>query len=439
MKKLFLMYGMLCLACNLIAQTTLNNTPSKAVSVSIRSMNDEQYPDNNSIGFRSTQVGIYTHNEIQFSPTENGKFDIQITPGNGKSDTILLSGIDLKEMIPSIPVYVQQNEYLTYLALLNQEWNRIQVKFNNQQFVTSGPGDEDKIISRVDIANNCLGKGDWEIIFFTKENDKEVLYFQCWFTFPDELYNHLFKMRNGIEITTFNNMLKNYGNRGGEYVDLSVLRTVNGSQEIPFQNLNNELYPLKGERQTKAKNIIYPVNYKNINSFLNDSTQFATFASPGMYTKTQPRATQLSKFKALTKVMYAQTISTNTSKTPTTEIKLLYNAEGKTVQYIIGGIIMDKIPVLSTDNLHNGYQRPMGIGNHSFYSAYNDILSNSSRENPYYGLLLDENGLWLDSHTIGTDGPLLFREEGNPNKLHILLLSFERHAFVGHYVIAIPQ
>ena len=125
------MYCMLCLACNLIAQTTLNNTPSKAVSVSIRSMNDEQYPDNNSIGFRSTQVGIYAHNEIQFSPTENGKFDIQITPGNIKSDTILLSGIDLKEMIPSIPVYVQQNEYLTYLALLNQEWNRIQVKFSN--------------------------------------------------------------------------------------------------------------------------------------------------------------------------------------------------------------------------------------------------------------------------------------------------------------------
>ena len=158
-----------------------------------------------------------------------------------------------------------------------------------------------------------------------------------------------------------------------------------------------------------------------------------------MYTKTQPRATQLSKFKALIKVIYAQTISSNTAKTATTEIKLLFNADGKTVQYIIGGLIIDKIPVLSTDNLHNGYQRPMGIGNHSFYSAYNDILSNSSLENPYYGLLLDENGLWLDSHTIGTDGPLLFREEGNPNKLHILLLSFERHAFVGHYVIEIPQ
>jgi len=434
MKKIILLCSVMSIGLFLSAQSS-----DKSVRASIMRMTDEQYPDNNSIGFRSAQAGIYSHNEIIFTPSSTGKFDIVITPGNAKSDSIGLKDINLEEMMPSVPFYVKGNDYLTYLALLNQEWNRIQVKFNNQQFTTNGAGDEDKIVTRVDIANNCLGKGAWEIIFFTKENDKEVLYFQCWFTFPDELYNQLFKSRNGIEITAYNEMLKNYGTRSNEYVDLGVLRKVEASNELPFKNLNNELYPLKGERQTKAKNIIYPVNYSSINNFLNDTTKFATFAAPGMYTKTQPRATQLSMLKDLSKVIYSTTTSTNSAKSRTIEIKLIFNYNGNPVQYVIGGINPDKIPVLLPENMHNGFQRSMGIGNHSFYNAYGDIISNSSLENPYYGLLLDGNGLWLDSHTVGTDGPLLFREEGNPNRVHILLLSFERHAFVGHYVIELPQ
>ena len=50
-------------------------------------------------------------------------------------------------------------------------------------------------------------------------------------------------------------------------------------------------------------------------------------------------------------------------------------------------------------------------------------------------VLLDENGKWLDSHTIGIDGPLLHLDENDPTLLHVWLLSFERHALVGHYTI----
>jgi len=45
---------------------------------------------------------------------------------------------------------------------------------------------------------------------------------------------------------------------------------------------------------------------------------------------------------------------------------------------------------------------------------------------------LDDEGKWLDSHEIGIDGPLLHLSEDGET-LHVWLLSFERHALVGHY------
>ena len=81
----------------------------------------------------------------------------------------------------------------------------------------------------------------------------------------------------------------------------------------------------------------------------------------------------------------------------------------------------------------------MGIANHSFYVPATDFDSTSSLTNPYFSFLLDEKGNWLDSHAVGIDGPLLFRDEIEPNKVHLLILSFERHAFVGHYVFDIPR
>lgn len=63
-----------------------------------------------------------------------------------------------------------------------------------------------------------------------------------------------------------------------------------------------------------------------------------------MYTKTQPRATQLSMLKDLSKVIYSTTTSTNSAKSKTIEIKLIFNYNGNPVQYVIGGINPDKIP-----------------------------------------------------------------------------------------------
>lgn len=75
----------------------------------------------------------------------------------------------------------------------------------------------------------------------------------------------------------------------------------------------------------------------------------------------------------------------------------------------------------------------MGIANHSFYEPYQLAISSTYDKNPYYGFILGNGGKWLDSHYIGIDGPLLHWDDKEENVLHLWLLSFERHAFVGHY------
>jgi len=41
----------------------------------------------------------------------------------------------------------------------------------------------------------------------------------------------------------------------------------------------------------------------------------------------------------------------------------------------------------------------------------------------------------LDSHYVGIDGPLLHWDKNDPTKLHVWVLSFERHALIAHYVL----
>ena len=415
-------------------------TSGKIYEVALKTATDAEYPNNNMIGFKSKLEGSFVHKKMLIRENGSGKFDFTILPGNASSDTLFLKDVNLLEFMPTIPAFVKKDPYLSFLAVMNQEWNRIQVKFNSKQFEAKGQGKEKNSVTRVDIANNCLAKGLWEFLTFTSENGNDLLYFQCWFDFPEDLYNKLFLKRNGVNIAQYDNMLKNYSEAKGEQVDLSKLRKVNSEKSVAFASMNNEYYPLKGERETKLKNIVSPITVASINDLLTDNTTFATFASPGQYTRSDPRKTQLSHFQQLEKAMMLQTISTNAAATPTHELQLYFsdNAKTKTLRFIIGGLQLDKLPLLNANTMHKGWQRPMGIGNHSFYSAYDDINAASSAQNPYFAFLVDENGKWMDSHNIGIDGILLYRDEADATKVHALILSFERHSFVGHTAFDIP-
>ena len=192
-----------------------------------------------------------------------------------------------------------------------------------------------------------------------------------------------------------------------------------------------------GERAKKKINVIYPAKYNKIDDFLTDSTLFATFSPPGFYNTSDPRKTKLSLLADLRKVVVRNVVSNNATKDSLTELQLTFLSKDKKMEtsVVVGGIDLSEIPVLSVENAHQGYQMPMGIGNHSFYEKYQKCLANPSLENPYYSLIVDSEGRFLDSHDIGIDGPLLHFDKEDNHKLHIWILSFERHAFVGHYLV----
>jgi hypothetical protein len=412
----------------------------KSYSITLKTATDSDYPNNNMIGFKSRFNGVFSHKEALIIENENGTYDFEVFPNNGESDTLRVNNVNLLEFMPTIPNHVKTDNYLSFLAVLNQEWNRIEVKFNPKLFSAQGNGTEKNVITRFDIANNCLKKGLWEILTFTTENGNDSLYYQSWFDFPDSLYNQLFFKRNGVSIEKYDDMLKNYSHEKGKKVNLLALRQVKSEKNSVFQNLNEAYYPLKGERETKLKNIIYPKTIQSINDFLTDKTSFATFAPPGQYTRADPRKTQLSRFQHLDKVVLLQTVSNNAQATFAHEIQFFYSDRAKTTatQYVIGGLELDKLPILNAENLHKGWQRPMGISNHSFYNDYDHFIANSSAENAYFSFLLNEKGEWIDSHEVGIDGILLYRDESDVSKIHAFILAFERHSFVGHTVFDMP-
>ena len=82
---------------------------------------------------------------------------------------------------------------------------------------------------------------------------------------------------------------------------------------------------------------------------------------------------------------------------------------------------------------------PMGIGVPPFYQSYAELQSNPPQLSSYVSVLLDEDGKWIDHHHFGIDGPVLHRDETHPKRLHVYLLSYERHAIIAHIVVSLPE
>ena len=175
--------------------------------------------------------------------------------------------------------------------------------------------------------------------------------------------------------------------------------------------------------------------------FQSDKTTFATFTPPGFYNKKDPRKTELGRLYSLKDIVLSEIKSKANNNQGLHEIKLLFtDKESKrNTQLVIGGLDFNAFPVLDPDYANSAWKRSMGIGNHPFYETYEEHEQLKSSSNPYYALLLDGQHKFLDSHTVGIDGPIFHFEKGNENILHLWLLSFERHALVGHYAIELPE
>lgn len=418
----------LLFSCN---QKEENNAVKSSTTFNITNLTDDAYPDNPDIGFRSTnyQQEYFTTGILDSIGGATISFHFISTT----KDTISILDMDVSELIPTIPSPIKNDEYLSYITCVNQEWNRNQVKLLKNQFLAT-----DSTIVRVDIARNCLNAYLWEIIAYIHENGKEVPYAHGWFDFPHSLYANLFQAKNSIPFEKYEPALVNWIDPESRTLDLQKLRTKLNQLNIKYDDKSDTLYPLKGARLKKRKEIIYPNEFKTMRDLQSDSTLFATFSPPGYYNKKDPRKTELGRFRHLQYAELHHIVSSINGDT-LYELKLTFMDKDKnrTTQLFLGGLNFNDFPVLPEEEANNGWKTSMGIANHSFYEDYQSHLKNKTLSNGYYGLLLDKEGKWLDSHKIGIDGPIFHFTDASRKELHLWLLSFERHALVGHYRISI--
>lgn len=407
---------------------------SKEISFEIKSLSDREYPDNPDIGFRAKnyQNKLFTTGIIKRT---NQPFYRDFIFYTQDADSIVFNNLNIEELIPTIPENIKSNDYLCQIACINQEWNRDQVRFNPSEFETN----KSELV-RVDIARNCLNAYLWEIILYVKQDGKVLPYSHGWFDFPHELYAELFEKKNKIPYKQFQASLENWIEPEKKVVELSLLRLIKDSLNITYQDLSNNMYPLEGARKKKFKEIIFPTTFATMRDLQTDSTLLATFSPPGFYDTNDPRTTELGRIYKLIKINIYSIKATSSTK-QLYEIRCLFSHKitGEKTQLVIGGIDFKDFPVLNPSKANSGWKSSMGIGNHTFYESYEENISTKSKNSPYYALLLDAKGDWLDSHKIGIDGPIFHFSDTERKTLHLWLLSFERHALVGHYKIDIKN
>ncbi len=404
----------------------------ESFSLTIKNLSDTDYPDNPDIGFRSK--------DYQTELFVGGQLDLVSQPFiwdfvfvTNESDTVSLSHIDISELIPTIPEYIKSDEDLSYISCINQEWNRNQVKFIQGEFYTTIPGNV-----RLDLARNCLNAYLWEVILYIEEDGKTLPYAHGWFDFPHEMYGQLFEEKNNIPFVKYEAPLEEWIDAERKKIDLSLLRNIQDDINIEWQDASDEMYPLKAARKKKFKEIITPTHFSTMRDLQTDATTLATFSPPGYYNREDPRKTELGRIQELHDVSLHR-INSHTSQQELYELQLTFSYKDNDEEtiLIIGGIDLDEFPVLRETEVNQGWKNPMGIGNHSFYESYEKNLANQSAKSPYYALLLNDDHEWLDSHHVGIDGPIFHFSDDERTELHLWLLSFERHAIVGHYKMQI--
>jgi hypothetical protein len=295
-------------------------------------------------------------------------------------------------------------------------------------------------VSHIDIARNCLNAKLWEVIAYRKEDGKEKPFYHGWFDFPEPLYAQMFEDENGIPYDKYEKPLENWVEPANKKVDLSVVRTAQKEATAEFTSQNDEFYELKGARKKKYENIITPEQPETIQAMLKDSTRYATFDKPGFYNTDNPRKTKLGRLAGPKKITVRR-IDPDAIDEPRYELDIQYEGtqDDRATRLVLGGLDFEAIPRLKESNHQKGWKMPMGIANHSFYETYEQAKNRPVAKNPYYGMLIDKKGRWIDSHKVGIDGPLMHWDAEDQNVLHVYVLSFERHAFVGHYEVRIPD
>ncbi|HBB30641.1 MAG TPA: hypothetical protein DC064_02065 [Cyanobacteria bacterium UBA9273] len=408
------------------------------MQVDLKELSNSEYPANPAPLSKNAQR--YSGRELKLIQRDATHFDFVLEPKNDKTAKIVIKNVDLSLLTPKIPEWSKKDQGLEVIALTDREWNRQQISFpadSKHIEISGGDGFEQKKITEIALANNCLNAGYWEVLLFTKEDNNKTLYYQGWFTFPMGHYKNVFEKNNNFSYWKHWWRLEHWQDPSNTVVNTQLLREVINEQEIAANfDLNEKIFSA-GEQSRKVRTTLAS-NLTTWGDFYNDEhkIEFATFRPPGFYDANVPWKNEywrIGKFEKAT----LRNIKPVGSQQDLQEIELVFSdtRTGEQNRLFFSGIDLKELPKLSVDEYNKGLYMPLGIGIPPFYQSYEDLEKKNPAESPYFSVLLDSKGKWIDHHRLALDGVAMHLDKENTNLLHIYLLSYERNTLIAHFSI----
>lgn len=410
------------------------------MAVTIREYSNPEYPEDPA--GRSVHHGTHDGRHLTLVKKDETHFDFILEPDSPHVARIVFKDIDVSLFTVNPPAWAKDDPGLLRIALTDREWNRQQVRFGGPDSphveVSGGDGWVQDNLYSAELARNCLNAGLWEVLLFTKEGDNKTLYYQGWFTFPLGHYKELFEHNTGLPYAKHWYYLEHWFDPVGTPVPIGKLREVTSEREVPATFDTSEPVIAAGEqarkrRTTVGRNIVHWGDF-----FDGRTIRFASFIPPGRYSLGHPWKNEYRRMDRFDKAILREIKSPATNKT-LHELELVFSStkRGGISRFLVSGIDLTALPQLPVADYPKAMYMPMGIGVPPFFQSYEDLETNPPQKSPYVSVLLDENDRWIDHHSFAIDGPVLHRDETDPDLLHIYLLSYERHSLIAHIVVRI--
>jgi hypothetical protein len=382
------------------------------------------YPDDPAV--RSRKYGEYAGRSLRLEKVGPTTFNFYFESEDPKVATIVFRNVDLSLMVPVQPDWIGGDRDLERIFYTEREWNRQQVAFNAD--VEGGDGYERENLVSMELVNNSLEAGLWEVLLFV---GKGKLLYQGWFRLPLGHYQDLFDRLNPVSYWSQALRLERWSDPTGTPVRLERLREVELEESVPAFHDQEGAVVARGEQAGKRGLVSGDV--KQWKDYGKGGVSFAKFVTPGRYAMGEQQGSEYERFAELETIVKRKVKGSDGK--PYDELEIVF--EDSDTRVVIGGIDIEKLPVLPMDEYWKGLAMPIGISVPPFYQTYKELEKNRPEESVYYALLLDSHDHWLNHREIGIDGAILFRDAMDPNLVHIYLLSYERHALVGHFVITV--
>ena len=407
----------------------------------VREYSAAEYPEDP--GEHSVHLCQYSGRRLRLIRRDATHFDFVFEPRNSHTATVAFLDIDVSLMTPGEPAWTKTDKDLERIALTDRQWNRQQVRFARDSRhieITGGDGFETAKLFTAELAKNCLNAGLWEVLLTVEENGRKATYYHGWFTFPLGHYRRVFEHNTELSYWDHWYKLEHWSDPAGTPIRLDALRTVRREGEVVATFDTDEALTVAGEQVLKRRT----VDAKNLMTWRDfvdgPAVHFATFIPPGRYSVRHPWKNQFYRISQFDKAIWREVESPATSR-PLRELELIFrNREtAETCRFFVSGFDLSAVPQLPISQYPNGLYMPMGIGVPPFYQSYDELQGNRPDKSPYFSVMLDNADRWINHHEVAVDGPVMHRDEHNPNLLHVYLLSYERHSLVAHVVVTIPN